>query len=167
MKKIWPVFACLFSFAASSWSQQPSASLSMVSPENRVILKVADGAITPVTVNVQAVPLDRVKLEGSGLKVIDAQRAVIGSMAQLPQEGPGSIEADRSASHLESGGVYGQPQAFRNILNNRELSVLYDGQPVPANRIVMDQGELRIFNSTGDLLRIIPADSSRLAKRGQ
>jgi hypothetical protein len=166
MKPIWYA-GILFSLSVLGWSQQPAVvSLSMVSPDNRVILKVANGTITSVTINGQAVPLDRVKLEGNGLKVMDAQGAVVGSMAQLPKEGPAALQPLPPASPKVD--VFtDNPTLQVSILNSRQLSVVYDGKPVPANQIVMDRGELRIFNSDGDLLRIIPADSSRLANRRQ
>lgn len=50
-----------------------------------------DGAITSATVDGEAAPLDRVKLASSKLKVIDSPGLVVGSMAQLPKEGPANL----------------------------------------------------------------------------
>jgi hypothetical protein len=142
------------------------ASLSMVSPGNRVVLKVKDGELKGATVNGQAVPLDRVQVEGGGLRVVDADGKVIGSMAQLPKDGPAALKP--MAQKAAKVDVFtDNPELDVRIVNSRELQVKFKGVVVPPSQIVMDKGELRIFNAAGDLLRIIPADSSRLSKRAE
>ena len=51
------------------------------------------------------------------------------------------------------------------IVTNRELRVSENGKAVPATQIRMENGEWRMFNAAGDLLRTISADSARLEKR--
>jgi len=142
--------------------------LAMTSPGNKVTLKVKDRTLTRGYRQRPSGPLERVKVEGGGLKVLNAQGDVVGSMAQLPKDGPAALKASQHAPNMGKVDVFtDNPDLEVRILNNRELSVRYRGQHVPAGRISMENGELRIFNAAGDLLRIIPADSSRLTKRAQ
>jgi hypothetical protein len=105
-------------------------------------------------VNDRAIPMDRVQFDGKGLKVVDERGAVIGWMAQLPED----------MKRPKIGLFNDNPDLKIRIENDRELVVTYRGETVPADRIRMENGELRIFSAGGDLLRIIPADSSRLEK---
>jgi hypothetical protein len=126
----------------------------MTGSEGKVRLQVKDGAVVGATVNDRAIPMDRVQFDGKGLKVVDERGAVIGWMAQLPED----------MKRPKIGLFNDNPDLKIRIENDRELVVTYRGETVPADRIRMENGELRIFSAGGDLLRIIPADSSRLEK---